>query len=357
MHDIHSELLARGLSKSTIDGAVGSLSAVLGYVLREHRIESSPALRARADPADTRLQPTRKRQERRWEPSEDAGRLVDAVDPRYWSLILTPFLTGVRTEELLALREQYIDTDRELILVHRRATPGDGRPDKPGVLKPGLKERRRLVRAEPDVRGRWALFPRVLHSGCSGQAVQAPGEENVLRLARSEFLYVTSRTRGSRDEQQLTEQQKLQGSIWSQRNLYRDVIEPARREVAGVAFTSTTRATRSSRHSWPPACRSPRSPLTVGTPSASSPPSPPATGDCAHRRRWRSARTRPVRPESGRWKRLTTISSASSPPPRSCKQRSRRSAGFGTCGRLCTRSSGGKRGLLHCMERGSAEAT
>jgi len=57
----------------------------------------------------------------------------------------------------------------------------------------------------------------------------------VLHLARSEFLYVTSRTRGSRDEQ-LTEQQKLQGSIWSQRNLYRDVVEPAR-EAAGAAFT------------------------------------------------------------------------------------------------------------------------
>jgi integrase len=119
-------------------------------------------------------------------------------------------LTGVRPEELLALREQDIDADRELILVHQRATPGGGRPDKAGVLKPGLKERRRLVREDPEVRGRWALFPRVLNPGRSGRAIQAPGEENVLQLARSAFLYVTSRTRASRDEQ-LTEQQKLQG--------------------------------------------------------------------------------------------------------------------------------------------------
>ena len=82
---------------------------------------------------------------------------------------------------------------------------------------------------------RWALFPQVLHPARSGRAIQAPGEENVLQLARSEFLYVTSRTRGSRDEQ-LTEHQKLQRSIWSQRNLYRDVVEPAR-EAADVAFT------------------------------------------------------------------------------------------------------------------------
>jgi RNA polymerase sigma factor (sigma-70 family) len=64
----------------------------------------------------------------------------------------------VRPEELLALRGQDIDTERELILVHQRVAPTGGRPDKSGVLKPGLKERRRLVREEPDVRGRWALF-------------------------------------------------------------------------------------------------------------------------------------------------------------------------------------------------------
>ena len=56
-----------------------------------------------------------------------------------------------------------------------------------------------------------------------------------MQLARSEFLYVTRRTRGSRGEH-LTEQQKRQGSLWSQRNLYRDVIEPAR-EAAGVSIT------------------------------------------------------------------------------------------------------------------------
>jgi integrase len=91
------------------------------------------------------------------------------------------------------------------------------------------------VREEPDVRGRWTLFPKVLHPGKTGAAIQAPGAENVVQLARSEFLYMTSRTRGSRGEQ-LTAQQKRQGALWSQRNLYRDVIEPAR-EAAGMAFT------------------------------------------------------------------------------------------------------------------------
>jgi len=141
----------------------------------------------------------------------------------------------VRPEELLALRGVDIDAERQLILVHQRVTRHGGRPDKPGVLKPGLKERRRLVREAPDVRGRWALFPRVLHPGRSGRAIQATGDENVVALAPTDFLYVTRRPRGGRGEE-LTEFQKRQGSLWSQRNLYRDVIEPAR-EAAGVAFT------------------------------------------------------------------------------------------------------------------------
>ena len=235
LHDIHAALLDLGLSKATIDGAISSLSAVLGYALREHRIEINPALRARVDPADTRLRPTRKRTERRWIPPEEAGRLLDAVAPRHRALVLTPFLTGVRPEEMLALREADIDAENQLILVHQRAVPGGGRPDKPGVLKPGLKERRRLVREEPRIRGRWALFPRVLHPGRAGTALPTPGEENVVQLARSEFLYVTGRTRGSRGED-LSELQKRQGSLWSQRNLYRDVIEPAR-DAAGLRFT------------------------------------------------------------------------------------------------------------------------
>jgi integrase len=235
LHDIQGGLLQRGLSKVTIDGAISSLSAVLGYALREHRIEINPALGARVDPAETRLRPTRTRTERRWIPPDEAGRLLDAVASRHWALVLTPFLTGVRPEELLALREQDIEVARELILVHQRVAPTGGRPDKPGVLKPGLKERRRLVREEPEVRGRWALFPRVLHPGRTGRAITLPGEDNIVRFARSEFLYVTGRTRGSRDEQ-LDEHQKRQGSLWSQRNLYRDVIEPAR-GAAGLTFT------------------------------------------------------------------------------------------------------------------------
>jgi hypothetical protein len=49
------------------------------------------------------------------------------------------------------------------------------------------------------------------------------------------FAAYLSRTRGSRAEH-LTKERKLRGAIWSQRNLYRDVIEPAR-ESAGIDFT------------------------------------------------------------------------------------------------------------------------
>ena len=92
-----------------------------------------------------------------------------------------------------------------------------------------------MIREEPEVRGRWALFPKVLHRGRTGHAIPRLDDVNVLQLNRSEFLYTTGRTRGSRDEA-LTGEQKLQGAVWSQRNLYRDVIEPARK-AAGVAFT------------------------------------------------------------------------------------------------------------------------
>ena len=235
LHDIHAALLEQGLSKTTIDGAIGSLSAVLGYALKEQRIELNPAVGARVDPADLRLRPIRRRQERRWIPPDEAGRLLDAIEPRYWALILTPFLSGVRPEELLALRALDIDAERQLILVHQRADAGGGRPDKPGVLKVGLKERRRLVREEPEVRGRLTLFPRILHPGRTGNALDPPDKANVVQLGRSEFLYVTRRTRGSQGER-LTAQQKLRGSLWSQRNLYRDVIQPAR-EALGVSFT------------------------------------------------------------------------------------------------------------------------
>jgi hypothetical protein len=62
-----------------------------------------------------------------------------------------------------------------------------GRPDKPGVLKPRLEERRGLVREGPEDRGRWALFPRILHPGRSGEAIPIPGDENVIALNRNEF--------------------------------------------------------------------------------------------------------------------------------------------------------------------------
>jgi integrase len=188
VHDIQTALLAKGLSKQTIDGAISSFSAVLGYALREHRIDVNPALGSRVDPADTRLQPTRKRTERRWIPPSEAGQLLEAVAPRHWALVLTPFLSGVRPEELLALRAVDIDAERELILVHQRAAPAGGRPDKPGVLKPGLKERRRQIREEPEIRGRWALVPKVLHPGRAGHAIPRPDDVNVLQLNRSEFL-------------------------------------------------------------------------------------------------------------------------------------------------------------------------
>ncbi len=195
-----------------------------------------------------------------------------------------------------------------------------------GVLKPGLKERRRLVREAPEIRGRWTLFPRVLHPGRSGRAIQAPGEENVLQLTRSEFLYVTRRTRGSRGEQ-LTEHQKRQGSIWSQRNICTATSSSRPEKPQGFRSRSTTLATHSCPRSWPPGFRCRRSPRTAATPWVSWPLWLPATGGCARRQRSPYTRTRPARLVSARLRQLASTSHGYLPRPRGCAQRWRPDCG------------------------------
>jgi integrase len=59
--------------------------------------------------------------------------------------------------------------------------------------------------------------------GCGG-----PDEERGARRTRAVDAVPESATP--------RKEQKRQGALWSQRNLYRDVIEPAR-EAAGTAFT------------------------------------------------------------------------------------------------------------------------
>ena len=57
LHDVQVALLEAGYAKSTIDGALSSLSAVLGYAMDEERIEANVAYRMTVNPDDPLLEP------------------------------------------------------------------------------------------------------------------------------------------------------------------------------------------------------------------------------------------------------------------------------------------------------------
>jgi integrase len=205
LHDVQTALLEQGLSKSTIDGAFSSLSAVLGYALKEERIESNPAYGLHVDLDDPLLEPLRQRRERRYIRPEELARFYVHVPKQHRAVCLAPVATGCRTQELFALERADRSASDQLILTHQRAHRYGGDPDAPGVLIPGLKGKKGVRNKTKEERGRWTLFPRFL------ARVSPP---------RAHRLMFPTRT----------------GKVWSQRNFYRDVWEPAA-ELAGTNFT------------------------------------------------------------------------------------------------------------------------
>jgi integrase len=207
LYDVQVCLMEAGYAKGTIDGALSSTSAVLGYAMDEQRIEVNVAYRMRINPDDPLLNPIREPHERRYIPPDEFAAFYKHVKPQHRGVCLAPVATGCRTQELLALERADHDAAQQLVFVHQRAKVFGGAADEDdAALRPGLKTTKGVRRKTKEERGRWTLFPAILFT-------VAPA-----RLHRR--LIYPSPT----------------GRVWGQRNFYRDVWEPAA-EKAGTNFT------------------------------------------------------------------------------------------------------------------------
>ena len=206
LHDVQVALMEAGYAKSTIDGALSSLSAVLGYAMDEERIEVNIAYRMTVDPDDPLLNPTKEQHKRRYIRPDEFARFFSYVKPQHRAVCLAPLVTGCRTQELFGLERADHDRKQQQVLAHQRAKVSGGDPEDEATFRPGLKTTKGVRGKTKEERGRRTLFPAALFS------------VGPVRLHRR--LLFPSPT----------------GMVWGQRNFYRDAWDPAR-ELAGTEFT------------------------------------------------------------------------------------------------------------------------
>lgn len=199
LRQVQAQLLKKGLSKETIDGAFSSLSAMLRDAIDDELLDANPAHGIRVRPNDPRLRPKREQRERRAVPPDEVGAFMQAVPARHRAVCWTPFLTGARPGELFGLSRADLDRGRRMIFVHQTVS-------RYGRLEPGLKTTHHV--RDRERRGRWTLFPGSLFALLDADPANIEG-----------WLYPSPR-----------------GRHWSHRNFYRDVWEPAQ-ETAGTDFT------------------------------------------------------------------------------------------------------------------------
>jgi integrase len=191
LRDVQEALLREGLSKTTIDGASSSLSAILRDAVDDELLDANPAHGFRVRPGDPRLRPKRNPRKPRAVSVDELRAFFGALDVKYLAVGLAPLLTGARLGELFAMNRGDLDRDRELMFLHRTAT-------KYGRVQDGLKTTHHI--GDREARGRWTLFPTALRILVD----EAP--PNI-----SGWLFTAPR-----------------GGLWGQRHFYRDVWEPAR---------------------------------------------------------------------------------------------------------------------------------
>ena len=197
--EVQDQLLRRGLSKTTIDGAFSALSALFRDALEVEYVETNPAQRLKVRPNDPRLQPTRAAKSRRAVAPAEIRAFIEHVRPGYRAACWTPLLTSARPAELFAMRRQDIDRDRQKIFVAETLT-------RYGMTMEGLKQTHHIT--SRDRRGRWLLFPAILSEMLGERPSHLSG-----------LLFPSPR-----------------GKPWGIRNFYRDIWDPARQR-AGVDFT------------------------------------------------------------------------------------------------------------------------
>lgn len=196
---VQDELLRRGLSKTTIDGAFSALSALFRDAVELEYLEANPAQRLRVRPSDPRLVPVKEARGRRAVPPEEIHAFIKHVRPGYRAVCWAPVLTSARPAELFAMRRRDIDRGRQMIFVAETLT-------RYGKQMDGLKQTHHIAARER--RGRWLLFPAVLYEMLGERPSHVSG-----------LLFPSPR-----------------GKPWNVRNFYRNIWEPARKE-AGVSFT------------------------------------------------------------------------------------------------------------------------
>jgi integrase len=199
LRHVQAELLNRGLSKDTIDGAFSSLSAMLRDAVDDELIDANPAHGLRVRPNDPRLNPKLSSRQRRAVPADEVGSFMEAVPTNHRAVCWTSFLTGARPGELFAMAKPDLERGSSMIFLHQTVS-------RYGKLETGLKTTHHV--RERDRRGRWTLFPPSLLALVDGGAANIDG-----------WLYPSPR-----------------GRHWSHRNFYRDVWEPAQ-EASGTNFT------------------------------------------------------------------------------------------------------------------------
>jgi integrase len=199
LRNAQAQLLKKGLSKETIDGAFSSFSAMLRDAVDDELLEGNPAHGIRVRTNDPRLKPKRPTRQRRAVPPEEVARFMAAVEPKHLAVCWAPFLTGVRPAELFGLSRIDLDRSRNMIFIHQTV-------DRYGHLEAGTKTTHHVPDRES--RGRWTLVPKSL-----------------LALVEINTPHFDGRLFPS-----------PRGKHWSHRNFYRDVWEPAQ-EVAGTDFT------------------------------------------------------------------------------------------------------------------------
>lgn len=196
---VQDALLRRRLAKPTIDGAFSAFSALLRDAMDIELVDANVAARMRVRPADPRLRPTRGPVQRRSVPPAEIHAFMAVVPPRHRAVCWAPVLTGCRPGELFAMDDDHLDRAGEMIYLHQTV-------DRYGHLMNGLKGTHHV--ADEGKRGRWTLFPRPLIYMLKQR-----------RATDAEYLFPSPR-----------------GKLWSVRNFYRNVWEPAQTS-AGVSFT------------------------------------------------------------------------------------------------------------------------
>ncbi len=194
-------LLDRGLSKTTIDGAMAALSAMLTDAVDHEIVDTNVAKGVRVRATDPRAAAAAaKRSKPKVVAPADLREFIRHVEPRYRPAIWMPAMTGCRAGELFAAGRADMDRATNRIFLHESAA-------RYGEVMAGTKTTHNVPGKQE--RGRWTLFPPTLQAMFAAQPTSLGGR-----------LVVTPR-----------------GKVFGQRNFYRDVIEPAREAADIEPFT------------------------------------------------------------------------------------------------------------------------